>query len=65
MLIPLRAGARSAPDAGSTVEALDRGEELPFDVRGQLIYYAGPTPTRPGKTAGAFGPTTAMRMPVL
>src|ERR687894_626549 len=44
------------------IEALDEGKELPFDVSGQLIYYSGPTPPRPGKVAGAFGPTTAMRM---
>jgi fumarate hydratase subunit beta len=44
------------------VQALDEGRELPIDVRGQLIYYVGPTPTRPGKSSGAFGPTTAMRM---
>lgn len=44
------------------VQALNEGKELPIDVRGQLIYYVGPTPTRPGKNAGAFGPTTAMRM---
>jgi fumarate hydratase subunit beta len=44
------------------IQALDEGKELPIDVRGQLIYYVGPTPTRPGKSAGAFGPTTSMRM---
>ena len=44
------------------IQALDEGKELPIDVRGQLIYYTGPTPTRPGKVAGAIGPTTAMRM---
>jgi len=44
------------------VQALNEGKELPIDVRGQLIYYVGPTPTRPGKNSGAFGPTTAMRM---
>jgi fumarate hydratase subunit beta len=44
------------------VQALDAGEKLPIDLRGQLIYYTGPTPARPGRTAGAFGPTTSMRM---
>jgi fumarate hydratase subunit beta len=44
------------------VQALDEGKALPIDVRGQLIYYSGPTPARPGKVSGAFGPTTAMRM---
>jgi len=44
------------------VEALDKGEELPFDVNGQVIYYAGPAPTPPGKPIGSVGPTTSYRM---
>src|SRR5262245_63997310 len=44
------------------VEMLDRGEELPFDVRGQIVYYVGPTPERPGNVTGSAGPTTASRM---
>lgn len=44
------------------IQALDAGRELPVDVRGQLIYYTGPTPARPGRVSGAMGPTTAMRM---
>jgi len=44
------------------VRALDAGQPLPIDVRGQLIYYTGPTPPRPGRPIGAIGPTTAMRM---
>lgn len=44
------------------IQSLDKGEPLPIDIRGQLIYYVGPTPTRPGHTAGAVGPTTSMRM---
>jgi fumarate hydratase subunit beta len=44
------------------IQTLDEGKELPIDVKGQLIYYVGPTPTRPGKSSGAFGPTTSMRM---
>jgi fumarate hydratase subunit beta len=44
------------------VQALDAGQPLPIDVKGQLIYYVGPTPARPGHTAGAVGPTTSMRM---
>ncbi|RUM45517.1 MAG: Fe-S-containing hydro-lyase [Desulfurobacterium sp.] len=44
------------------VEALERGEELPFDLRGQVIYYAGPAPARPGKPIGSVGPTTSYRM---
>ena len=43
-------------------EALSAGEELPFDIRGQVIYYMGPSPARPGKAAGSAGPTTASRM---
>ena len=43
-------------------EALERGEELPFDVRGQIIYYVGPTPAPPGRIIGAAGPTSAGRM---
>lgn len=41
---------------------LSRGEEPPVDFRGQLIYYAGPTPPPPGRAAGSLGPTTASRM---
>ncbi len=44
------------------VEALDRGEELPIDIEGQIIYYAGPAPTPPGKPIGSVGPTTSYRM---
>jgi fumarate hydratase subunit beta len=44
------------------IRALDAGEPLPLDLRGQLIYYTGPTPARPGRVIGAMGPTTAMRM---
>jgi len=44
------------------VEALEGGEELPVDLRGQVIYYMGPTPARPGRVLGAAGPTTASRM---
>ncbi|WP_456454872.1 Fe-S-containing hydro-lyase [Thermovibrio sp.] len=44
------------------VEALDRGEELPIDLKGQVIYYAGPAPAKPGKPIGSVGPTTSYRM---
>ena len=44
------------------VAALNNNEPLPIDIKGQLIYYVGPTPTRPGHVAGAVGPTTSMRM---
>jgi fumarate hydratase subunit beta len=43
-------------------EALERGEELPFDLRGQVIYYVGPTPAPPGRVIGAAGPTSGSRM---
>ena len=44
------------------VEALARGDLLPVDLRGQVIYYVGPTPARPGAVIGSAGPTTAARM---
>lgn len=44
------------------VEALDRGEDLPLDLRGQVIYYMGPSPAPPGRPIGAAGPTTSGRM---
>jgi fumarate hydratase subunit beta len=43
-------------------DLLDRGEDLPFEPRGAVIYYVGPTPERPGNVIGAAGPTTASRM---
>ncbi|MEF9984434.1 MAG: Fe-S-containing hydro-lyase, partial [Oscillospiraceae bacterium] len=44
------------------VEALDKGEKLPFDPEGQVIYYVGPTPTKPGNVIGSCGPTSSYRM---
>jgi len=44
------------------VEALERGEPLPFDPHGQVIYYMGPSPTPPGHAIGSAGPTTSGRM---
>jgi len=44
------------------IEALDRGESLPFDINRQIIYYVGPSPARPGQIIGAAGPTTSGRM---
>lgn len=43
-------------------EALDRGEGLPFDIRGNAVYYMGPSPAREGRPIGSAGPTTASRM---
>ena len=39
-----------------------RGKPLPFDIRGQTIYYMGPSPAKPGQTIGSAGPTTSRRM---
>jgi len=44
------------------IETLDRGDVLPFDIRGQTIYYMGPSPTKPGHVIGSAGPTTSGRM---
>jgi fumarate hydratase subunit beta len=44
------------------VETLTRGEELPFNPEGHVIYYVGPAPARPGKVIGSAGPTTSSRM---
>jgi fumarate hydratase subunit beta len=44
------------------VETLKNGKPLPFDIKGQTIYYMGPTPTRPGRVIGSCGPTTSGRM---
>ncbi len=44
------------------VAMADAGEALPLDLRGQVIYYVGPTPARPGQAIGSAGPTTAMRL---
>ncbi len=43
-------------------DLLKEGRELPFDIRGQIIYYVGPTPARPGQIFGSAGPTTSYRM---
>jgi fumarate hydratase subunit beta len=44
------------------VAALDKGEPLPFALRGQTIYYTGPAPAKPGRVIGSAGPTTSGRM---
>jgi fumarate hydratase subunit beta len=41
---------------------LDAGMELPVDLAGQILYYVGPSPARPGRVIGAAGPTTSYRM---
>ncbi len=44
------------------VEIIREGKELPFDIKGAIIYYVGPTPPPPGKVIGSAGPTTSYRM---
>ncbi len=44
------------------VEGHRKGEALPFDLKGQILYYTGPTPAAPGQPIGAAGPTTSYRM---
>lgn len=44
------------------IEGLEHGEELPFDVNNEIIYYLGPTPNRDGQVIGSAGPTTSSRM---
>lgn len=53
--------ARDAAHA-RLINLLVQGEDLPFSLAGQIIFYAGPTPARPGKPIGAVGPTTSGRM---
>ena len=43
-------------------EALKQGKPLPFDIKGQTIYYMGPSPAKPGQVIGSAGPTTSGRM---
>ena len=44
------------------VELVEQGKDLPLDLKGQIIYYAGPTPEKPGCVIGSIGPTTSGRM---
>jgi len=44
------------------VEALDEGKPLPFGIKGQTIYFMGPSPAKPGQPIGSAGPTTSGRM---
>ena len=43
-------------------EILEKGEDLPIDIKEQIIYYMGPSPAREGRPIGSAGPTTASRM---
>ena len=72
VVMSLRAGDRvllsgviyTARDAAHRrmVELLSRGEPLPIELQGQVIYYAGPSPAPPGRPVGSIGPTTSGRM---
>ncbi|RLC97283.1 MAG: Fe-S-containing hydro-lyase [Chloroflexi bacterium] len=44
------------------IEALDQGKPLPFDIKGQTVYFMGPSPAKPGQAIGSAGPTTSGRM---
>lgn len=44
------------------VELIEKGEELPMDIKDQIIYYVGPCPAKPGQVIGSAGPTTSGRM---
>jgi fumarate hydratase subunit beta len=46
------------------MDLLDAGQKLPVDFKGQILYYVGPSPARPGRVIGAAGPTTSTRMDV-
>jgi fumarate hydratase subunit beta len=71
-VVSLKAGDRvrisgviyTARDAahGRLAPLVEKGEKLPIDVKGQIIYYTGPSPARPGGVIGSVGPTTASRM---
>ena len=43
-------------------DLIKEGKDLPFDVKGQIIYFVGPTPPKPGHVIGSAGPTTSYRM---
>ncbi len=43
-------------------DLIQQGKELPFDIRGQVVYYVGPSPAKPGQRIGSAGPTTSSRM---
>jgi fumarate hydratase subunit beta len=44
------------------VDLIKEGKELPFDLKGSVIYFVGPTPPKPGEPIGSAGPTTSYRM---
>jgi len=44
------------------VELMERGEDLPVELEGGVLYYVGPTPASPGRATGSAGPTTSSRV---
>src|SRR5512135_3038032 len=46
------------------IDTIQAGGSLPFEIKGQVIYYCGPSPVLPGRAIGAAGPTTSGRMDV-
>ena len=63
-MIDLSGTVYTARDAAHKrmVEMLERGEESPFPFVGQVVFYAGPCPSPPGRVIGSIGPTTSGRM---
>ena len=61
LITGLMYGCRDAAHK-NMVELLDKGNDLPVDLRGQILYYVGPTPAPKGRLIGAAGPTTSGRM---
>ncbi|MCL1975966.1 MAG: Fe-S-containing hydro-lyase [Firmicutes bacterium] len=71
---PLRAGDKvkingviyAARDAvhKKLAQLLQAGEQLPLKLAGQIVYYAGPCPAKPGRAVGSIGPTTSGRMDI-
>jgi fumarate hydratase subunit beta len=46
------------------IQAIAGGDKLPFNIKGQTLYYMGPSPARPGRVIGSAGPTTSGRMDI-
>ena len=49
---------------GRLIQALDKGDSIPFDLKNQTLYYMGPSPAKPGQIIGSAGPTTSGRMDI-
>ncbi|MGL4797368.1 MAG: Fe-S-containing hydro-lyase [Paraclostridium sp.] len=63
-IISLNGIVYTARDAAhqKLINCIKKGEELPFELKGQAIYYVGPTPNKEGEVIGSAGPTTSYRM---